>query len=184
MGSLTIRNGFLGKKLELLFDHLNYEGHPYSYADVIHLGRYAQRTSVNFLPMENYVRIKIYLRNNSKPITIANSFGLIGTAGKIKKAYELLVEKTFQLRIKSYLEQIDTAGFFEYSGAKFFASGDVLIKNEKINLRTAKMWLEPFNIILKEPTGLFARKRKISTDIDQDVFLALLKEIYGIKFGT
>ena len=60
MDSLTMRNGFLGRKLELLPDHIKYEGHHYPYEDIIHLGRYAQRFSIYFLPMGDYVRIKIY----------------------------------------------------------------------------------------------------------------------------
>ncbi len=183
MDSLTVRNGFLGRKLELLPDNIKYEGHHYPYEDIVHLGRYAQRFSINFLPMGDYVRIKIYLNSKSKPITIANSFGLIGTTGTIKKAYEILVEKTFQNRIGSYLKDVKDKGYFVYGKAKFYQSGNIVIGKKEFNIKETKLWLEPFKLVLKPNTGILTKKKRISTDLDQDVFLTLLKEIYGITFS-
>ena len=177
---LTCRT--LTGKLELLSDAIRYKGKTYPLSAVAHLGRFARKTSVNFIPMEDYLRLRIYLEGTVKPISIQNNIGLIFTTSRLKNIYEELVEKTFQKRAKSYLNQIESKGFFEYGGARFFSSGDVLIGNWKINLGTAKIWREPFNLVLKKPTGFFSRKRRLSTDIDQDVILALLNEIYGIKF--
>lgn len=179
---LTYR--MLTGKIELFPDAICYRGKFYTYSSVVHLGRFARRTSIYFIPIEDFLRLKIYIDGIKKPITVQNSMGVIFTTSRLKTIYERLVEKTFQQRVKSYLKQLEGKGFFEYGGAKFFPTGDVLIGNQKINVRTAKVWLEPFKFVLKEPTGFFARKRRISTDIDQDVFLALLKEIYGIKFGN
>jgi len=178
---LTCR--MLTGKFELLPDAIRYRGQMYPFSSIVHLGRYAKKTSINFIPMEDFLRLRIYIQGAKKPITVQNNIGLIFTTSTLKKIYARLVEKTFQLRIKSYLNQMESKGFFEYGGAKFFPAGDVLLKNHKINLHTAKLWLEPFEFVLKEPTSVFARKQRISTDIDQDVFLALLKEIYGIKFS-
>lgn len=134
--------------------------------------------------MEDFLRVRIYVEGLENPITVqTNRIVFIFRTSNIEKIYSRLVEKTFQLRASSYLRQMGSKGFFEYGGAKFFPTGDVLTDNYKINLRTAKLWLKPFEFVLREPTGFFARKRRISTDIDWDVFLALLKEIYGIKFG-
>ncbi len=174
--------GILTSKFELLPDAIRYKGKTYPLSAVVHLSRFARKSSLNFIPMEDFLSLQIYIEGIAKPITIQNSLGLIFTTSRLKKIYEKLVEKTFQKRVKSYLNQIESRGFFEYGGARFFPSGDILINDWKINLGTAKIWLEPFNLVLKNPTGLFSGKRRISTDIDQDVFLALLKEIYGIKF--
>ena len=179
----VLKYGLLTGEIELLPDAIFYRGKTYPYSSVVHLGRFARKISNFFIPLGDYLRLRIYIEGMEEPITLQNSVGLIGTTSRLKKIYEKLVEKTFQIRLKSYLKQIESKGFFEYGGAKFFPPGDVLINNQKINLHTAKLWIEPFELVLKEPTGLFARKQIISTDIDQDVILALLKEIYGIKFG-
>lgn len=102
---------------------------------------------------------------------------MIFTTARLQKVYEKLVKQTFDFRVRYYLEQIATKGFFEYDGAKFFPNGDVLINNQKINLHTAKIWRKLFKLVLKEATGIFGRKQRINTDIDQDIFFALLKKI-------
>ena len=177
----VLKYGLLTREVELLPDAIFYREKTYPYSSVVHLGRFARKTSVNFIPLGDYLQIRIYIEGIEEPITLKNSVGLIGTTSRLKKIYEKLVEKTFRIRFKRYLKQIESKGFFEYDGAKFFPPGDVLINDQKINLHTATLWIEPFGLVLKEPTGLFARKQRISTDIDQDVFLSLLKEIYGIK---
>jgi len=168
----------------LLPDSISYRGRTYPYSSVIHLGRFARKTSLNFIPIGDYLRITIYIEGIEKPITVQNSFGMLFTTSRLKRIYKSLVEKTFHLRIKNYLKQLDNKGFFDYGGAKFFSAGYVLIDNQKINLLTAKVWLEPFEFVFKEPTGFFTRKRRVSTDIDQDVFLALLKKLYRIESGN
>ena len=179
--SLTYR--MLTGKVELLPDVIRYKRRSYPYSTVVHLGRFAIRSYLNFIPLGYYLRIRIYIESIKKPITLHNSVGLIGTTSRLREIYEMLVEKTFQTRIKNYLEKINSRGYFEYGGAVFYPSGEVTINNKRLNLHTAKLCSEPFKFILKEPKGFLGRKHRISTDVDQDVFLALLKEIYGISFG-
>ena len=170
-------------KIELLQDSISFRGKIYPYSSVVHLGRYARKTSFNFIPVEDFLRLRIYVVGLEKPITLKNSLGLIFTTSTLKKIHQRLIEKTFQLRAKRYFMQIESMGYFEYGGARFCPAAEVLIKDKKINLRTAKVWLEPFEFVLKESAGFFARTRRVNTEIDQDVFLMLLKEIYGISFG-
>ena len=169
-------------KFELLQNAIRYRGSTYPISSVVHLGRYAKRTSVNFIPMMDFLRIRIYIDKLEKPITIQNSIGLLFTTSTLKKIYAQLVEKTFGARIEAYLNEIRNEGFFEYDKAKFFPSGEVSIGRKKINLHSTKLWIEPFSLILRESTAIFARKYRISMDIDRDVFLALLKGLYGIQF--
>lgn len=168
-------------KLELLPDALRYKGQSYPYATVVHLGRYARTTSVNFIPMSNYLRIRIYIESIDKPITISN--GGIFTAS-LKRIYERLVKKTFETRSEKYLRQITSNGCFDYGGAKFIPPNEILINNHMINLRAAKVSLESFELVVKEPNGMFAKKRRISTEIDQDIFLVMLQRFYGITLSN
>lgn len=169
------------KKVELLSEGIRYDNKIYLYTSITHLGRYARRSSVNFIPLGDYLRIVIYIEGLSEPIILENNFGLIGTTGKIKKIYEKLVSLTFTQRVNNYLEQIKSRGFFEYAGAKFYTSGEVLIKEQKYHIKTAKMWIEPFEYVMKQPKGLFGVTEKISTKIDADVFYTLLKHLYEIE---
>ena len=172
---------WFGGTLELRPEGIRYKGETHQYSTVTHLGRYASRTSFNFIPVIDFLRLRIHIQGREKPITVQNGIGLVFTTSSLQKIYERLVEKTFQHRVRAYLKQLETKGFFEYGGARFFSSGEVEMKNHKYDLRTSKLGLEPFHLVLKDPS-FFAIKRKISADIDKDVFLTLLKKLWGISF--
>lgn len=164
--------------LELRADGIYHKGRLYPYSSVVHLGRYASTTFFNFIPMQNYLRIKIYIEHVDKPITVHNWWMF---TGRLKKMYERLVQETFEIRANRYLNQLKTSGFYEYSGARFVPPNEVQIKNEKFDLRAMKISLAPFEFEVKQ-RRFFSRARRISTEIDQDVFFTLLKELFRISF--
>jgi hypothetical protein len=182
MGDETLTYTTLGGKLELLPQGISYKDELHPYSAVEHLGRYASRTSFYFIPVIDFLRLRIYVRGREKPITVQNGIGLAFTTSGLQKIHERLVELTFQQRAKAYMKQAQARGFFAYGGAQFHSSGEIRFKGSQYDVKTAKFWLEPFHLVIKAPS-FFSFKRKISCDIDQDVFLALLRELYGITFN-
>lgn len=172
---------FQSSKLQLMSDSIRYKGRDYPYHSVIHLGRLARRSSVNFIPVGEYLRITIYIKGLSEPIKLDNNIGIIGTTRRIKKAYQLLVERTFETRLNSYLLELEKQDYFQYGDARFYRSGEVTIGSKKFSVKTSRIFIKPFAIIFRDQ-GLFGEKEKISTEIDQDVFFALLEAIYGVTF--
>ncbi len=176
---LSFRTG--GGLFEILQEGIRYRNQLYSYADVLHLARYARKTSINFIPLEEFLRIRVYFKGVEEPVLLQNSWGLIMTTSSLQEIYVRLAEKTFAARIRRYLAQLDRAGYFTYGGARFHRDGKVSFGEKQVELRGAKLSLEPFKLVINPP-GMFARKRKVDTEIDQDVLLALLEKFHGISF--
>ena len=168
-----------GGLFEVLAEGVRYRGQLYSYADVLHLSRYARKQSINWIPVEEFVRLRVHFKGMKEPVTLQNSWGLLMTTSGLEEIYLRLAQKTFPGRMLRYLSQLQRSGHFVYGGAHFHADGKVTIGKAQLDLRTAKLSLEPFKLIINPP-GMFNRKRSIDTEIDQDVLLALMEKRYGI----
>jgi hypothetical protein len=170
-----------GGAFELLADGVRYRGTLHSYADVLHLSRYARRTSINFIPVENYLRLRVHLKGEREPVTLQNRLG-ISTEG-LQEIYERLAEKTFVARVRRYLGQLEKRGYFEFGGARFRPDGRIAFGTRELDLRTAKLSLEPFRLVVNPP-GLFNRRRHVDAETDKDVLLSLMQKLYGITFNA
>ena len=136
-----------------------------------------------FIPVSDYLRIRVHLQGGAQPITLENKAGLLFTTAGLQEVYERLAERTFRHRLGGYLLQLERHGYFEYGGARLHRKGEIEIGDAKLDVRTAKFTLGAFELVI-DPPGMFNRKRKIATETDQDVLLALLKQMYGIAFKS
>ncbi len=170
-----------GGLFEVLPEGIRYGNQLYSYADVLHLSRYASKTSFNFIPMVEFLRIRVHFKGVKAPVTLQNRLGLIMTTSGLQEIYIRLAEKTFAARVRRYLSQLERKAHFEFGGARFHGDGKVSFGEKQLDLHSAKLSLEPFKLVI-DPPGMFNRKRKVDTETDQDVLLALIEKLYGITF--
>jgi hypothetical protein len=118
---------------------------------VLHIGRFARRTSVNFVPVGDYVEIHIWVRGSQEPITLTNPIGLAGTGYRLEEMYRSVSERTFTARSAYYLTQLEKTGYIDYGNARFFTNGDIESKKLRLSLKSSRLSLEPFELIVTEP---------------------------------
>src|SRR5882672_4130062 len=87
---------------ELLPHSFRYNRKEYSYDSLLHIGRFARRTSVNFVPVGSHVEINLWVRGIRTPITLTNLIGLAGTERGLEDLYRSLSERTFRTRMAAY----------------------------------------------------------------------------------
>ena len=167
--------------LELLADSFLWQGSvEYPYSAVTNLRRYARRTSVNLIPVSDSVKIGITVRGATE-LQFGNS-GIPFTGGKVEKAFQALAKSTFPYRALGYLNQLDEHGYFEYGGAVFDRDGGVRCSKLTAIMKSAAFLWEPFELVIK-PAGarLFSKKLTVSTLVDPDVFVYLIRYLYHIR---
>lgn len=175
------------ESLEFFEDTFRCAGGTFSYDEVVHLSRYAKRTSVGIgllptVPVADKLKIGVYIDGRSKPIMVKNA-GFAFTTGKLKDAYAYLAKRTFRSRLMPYLEQVHEHGYFDYSGLRFFPDADEFVcGRETFDLCACKFAYEPFEVRFKRK-GFRGMTATASTLVDQDVFFALLRKFHGIRFG-
>jgi hypothetical protein len=178
----TLTHRMLFNKFELSQDAFQFNGNAYPLSSITHIDRFRRRTSVNFIPIGDVLRLRIHVLGLEQPITVRNG-GLAFTTGNLNRIYERLAERTYESRASGYLQQIKSKGSFEYAGATFFSNGELAIKGRRIQLRAEQISLAELSVIVKEKSGWFGRKHRISVERDTDVFFALFKQLYGLSFS-
>lgn len=77
-------------------------------------------------------------------------------------------------------------GFFVYDGKRIFKNGDVEYPDRRINLRSdIPLKRHPFLLYHEiRPRGWIRNgdMRFIATEVDEDVFMTILRHLYGITF--
>ena len=136
--------------------------------------RYARSTSVNWIPVGEFVELKIWLRGELNPIALTASFS--GTAVALNDIYRQFAEKTFATRAKIYLDQLQARGFIDYGGARFFANGEVEKSGIRTDLRKARLSQSPFELVIAGSSSFAVSTRK-----DVDVFVSLLQRLFGVR---
>ena len=171
----------------------------YPYTDVRSLGFVYLQTQKNFgaSGVDHNVMLDIHLHSKSQHLSVTSGPQALTWYGATfgKKSSELLIAKyselcsrTFQQRLRPYLNSLDTFGFFIYDEKKIFKNGDVVAKKWTKNLSSDKPWLRaPFQIFCEDEKKRFlARKKRyeIHTSRDQDVFFALLKTLFHLSWAN
>ena len=157
-------------------ERFTYHHADFLYQDVTHLGRYAGRGSVNFIPVASRLEISVWIRGIRDPIILKNPAAIVGTTGKLKAAYELLAKKTFKTRASSYLKQWADCGCFDYYGLRFLASEEVECAAGTLDLNSCRFAWQPFEVRFKEKGRVLGKKAVASTLVDQDVLFFLTEE--------
>lgn len=111
----------------------------------------------------------------------------------IQNIFNIVSEKTFQNRLKKYLNQVEKDGFFEYAGWHFYPEQKKIIDVEKkraYSIQTTKFLKQyGFISVVNEADGFkekIIRKingnRGINTITDTDVFFVLLKHFFNLSW--
>lgn len=192
-------------KLEIKFldDAFHYRGQSYPYSNVVNVEWFATRTkfSYNFVPIGSYdsARLKIYLKSQPKPLEIKVGFMFSNSTVKTESLFEIyrsISERTFEYRALGYLDQLQTSGFFVYSGYHFFTNGNIANdKNGKVLYNIHRDHLlatdNSFELsIRRDSQGVLDDLKSrlgthfISLWVDRDVFYYLIYTVYGLSFRT
>lgn len=124
------------------------------------------------------MRVQVWLERSDRPITIENP-GLIGTTTRVQETYGQLARRTYDIRLRRYSQQFEQDGYFEYDRARFFSNGDIVVGTTRVNVYSSEISVEPFQILIVERDGDPNSVLALSTEIDADVFVGLLKVLFG-----
>lgn len=192
-------------KPEIMFldEAFHYRGQSYPYSNVVNVEWFATRTKIsyNFVPFGSYDNawLKIYLKGQPKPLELKAGIVFFNPAAKTQslfEAYRSISERTFGYRALGYLDQLQTSGFFAYSGYRFFTNGNIANdKNGKVLYNIHRDHLlatdNSFELSIRRDSqgvldGLKSRlgTHFISLWVDRDVFYYLLYTVYRLSFRT
>lgn len=113
----------------------------------------------------------------------------------VENLFSIISEKSRDNRILKYTKNLDTLGYFEYNGWRFYTKQRKIqdvSKNKHYDLSTVNLLKSYGFIAVKEKyEGLGSKILKnfvggqvgIGTLIDTDVFFALLKHFFGISWS-
>lgn len=172
----------------------------YSFEEISHIRFFYLLTKkrVNFFPAgeDHSVMLELSINTQRKPIkfltgpivfsTISGSIGS-WSAAKLSEKIRILSLRSFQKRYNAYLSQMQYNGYFVYDGKKIHANGDIDYPEGTINIKsTVPLRKLPFTIyheVRKAKLFKDGDIRTISTQVDADVFFALLDRLFGVRFA-
>jgi hypothetical protein len=93
--------------------------------------------------------------------------------------YERLCKGSFETRCAHYVDEIKRNGFFTYNGKRFHLDGDIVYRDGLANIRMEVITRAPFAFNVGTRWD-----RRVSTQVDADVFYWLLERLFGIRFGA
>lgn len=102
----------------------------------------------------------------------------LGSADLLFK-YERICNGSFETRCAHYVDEIKRNGSFTYDRKQFHLDGDVVYRDGLANLRMESITRGPFTFNVGTRWD-----RRISTQVDADVFYWLLERLFGISFGA
>lgn len=175
-GELDVGNVFL----QLGSNSFQYNREQFLYEDVIHLVRYAKRTSVNYVPVWRELRVELFLRGRDEPLRLAHYASSLSRTGKLPEVCDFLQRRTFAPRLAGYVTQLEEYGSFDYDGVQFFPSGVAYHGRRRLRLDDCVVSYEPFEMQFRRKDERFGSRLVLDTTVDEDVFFTLLHELYGI----
>jgi len=187
------------KQLILEDNSFIFKKERFQYSDIHSLGFVYIQTQKGLTQgaggIDHNAMLDIYIHSKEKHLSIETGhqgFTFYGpsfhkkSSESLVKKYNELAFRTFDQRLKPYLNSLEKFGYFNYNEKKIFKNGDIVDKDWTKNLLTHAPWLrQPFSIFyeFKKP-GFFSRKKKytIYTTKDEDVFLAILKHKFHLSW--
>jgi hypothetical protein len=194
------KNSLEQTSFELTESGFLYKGKNYYFKDVIEASRLRHVLETKFVMVgSDYTHgISIlFLMNSGEKVQLTESptwfsNSKIDKIEKIEKIFALVSEKTFQNRAKKYLDQVESKGFFEYSGWFFYPKERKIVEAQKnreyqidsIRLVKSYGWIRVER--MKESLGDKLKKKitgniGINTILDTDVFYSLLKHFFNLQ---
>lgn len=183
-------------KITVMEDAFHYKGSVYVYEDIEHIYFYGVKATQTNLGIPtggqaSNMYLDLYLSNGKKLKSKVGSLIIERkkTFNEFHCGYLYISKKTFAQRYNSYIKQIQDNGYFVYDDHRFYPDGRFGLKGRASkNLRDFTFWRDAFDIHLKPKgdlpvVGSFMQlfRRIITTRLDQDVFLALMNKLYGVR---
>ncbi len=189
MGKLTVEtDGFIWKQRR------------YSFNDILHIYFLWEQGYAKFVgaPKKHKMKagadmyIELELVNTKQNISTKSFTWFSHESGKqsdFYTGYIFLANKTFVNRYNHYVEEIKNKGYFTYLNIRFYKDGKFVTDKYENNIFNHRIYKKPFELYLEskdKPKGLWnklkAKYTSIPTQCDQDVFYALMKQVYGISW--
>lgn len=113
----------------------------------------------------------------------------------IENQFSIISEKTWDIRVEKYTQQIREKGYFDYNGWLFYPNQKVIQdtkKNKVYNLDSIELLKSPEYITVKEKNvglgsklmqSLVGKPSIIITRTDTDVFFTLLKHFFDLSWS-
>jgi hypothetical protein len=144
----------------------------------------------------HHPELDIYIRNQERPLKIRLPWRFIADpvthrkekADDLLAVYDALSRRTFAVRARRYVNQIEKENYFAYDNKKFMTDGRVLGGTSLLFVLSDVQLLKyPFELrcIVKgneRASRMFTRNHVIKTQYDRDVFFALLDQMYHIRW--
>ena len=200
---VALSNKYSLKKtgFELEDEGIKYRHRYYRFDDVVEIKAVRHTLEKKFVGLGSdfhcSIAIAIYvqsgeeLRVTEKQTLLSNAN--INIVQIIENQFTIISEKTRLNRLNKYVEQVENAGYYEYSGWNFYPQQQ-LIKNVKrdksYNIDSVVLSRKPLYIEVKmRNTGaglemiknLGAKIEAIDTLTDTDIFFILLDHFFNIK---
>lgn len=133
------------------------------------------------------------LQVTEQPTWLSNS--KLSSVEHVEDMFAVISEKSWNNRVQKYIKQINSVGWYEYNGWRFYPSQRKIqdLKNNKYYDSSRVNFLKSYGFIeIKEKDqGLGSKFFKIlaggqvgiGTLIDTDVFLFLLKNFFGVSWS-
>ncbi|MBK8978946.1 MAG: hypothetical protein IPM29_23850 [Planctomycetes bacterium] len=163
---------FARPQLDVYEDRIEFRGRTWPLDEITHLWWDAQNVVINsgmFVTQDSC--LKVFLRSEPRPLVFKQSKAMYLSSpksSKLAEACDFIAERTFDQRLRGYLDQLETEGSFQYEKARFHADGTATARGKTYSLVDARC----------EGLGLSVRGRwgiLVSTHLDYDVFSYLLR---------
>ena len=179
---------------------VSYKGRFLSFDDVVEVAIFRQRLELRTVlvgsDFKHAISVLFGMRSGEQvrltESPTAFSSGHPENVEKIQRIFDIVARESFQGRVRKYVAQLEAAGYYEYSGWRFYPAERKLISSKGracpladvtllksygfIEVRlSAPTFLERVQISMSSPAG-------INTIKDTDVFYALLNHYFGLKW--
>lgn len=197
--------GITWKKTQFFEDHCEDSGAHIAYSSIKSLEyfRIRHETTTNFVIKDTDHSASLTVNVDGLPpikLFASKRSGILDTfrdseadADAVGKVYAFIAPRTFEQRLTKYLVELKDLGYFTYDGKRFHADGTVRDGDRVANVHAFPLRRAPFALAIQGPPpqkkpgwkGLVSSLTGASNDIalttlvDEDCFLALLKSMYG-----
>jgi hypothetical protein len=189
-------------KIKIYPSSFSFKDAIYNISEIQHISFYWEKTfsqGFKFARGQEGARMKMSIQTRRSPKNISSSVSTLYRHDATKfdsffNGYKHLASTTFAQRYNSYVEELNRNGYFNYDNKKIFKNGNVEWRAIKLNLNKNEVGKGPFFFVIKSGKNLLEtwkwnfrhpllpRDITIKTEMDQDVFFELLKNIFGITF--
>ena len=177
----------------------SYKNEMFDIGEIQHISFYWEKSFSGFkhlrYPEGAIMKMSIQTRRSSQKIsskvsTLSRHEG--PEYSKFINGHKHLASVTFTQRYNSYVDELNRNGYFRYDNKKIFKNGNVEWRIIKLNLFKNRAFKGPFVFVIDSGKNFIEtwkwnfrhpflpRDITINTEMDQDVFFELLKNLFKI----